>query len=573
MEQGKQLGHQKQLVLSCQTNSKACNVIPPRQSADYKPNIWKYDFIQSLHSKYKEEGYRSRAEKLKNDVKQMFLEAADLLAMLELIDRICKLGLSYLFEEQIREVLVDTVAFLKNDTGCLQVKDLYATALCFKLLRQHGYEISQDMFIDFMDETGTTFSTSKCTDIKGLIELFEASHLALEGENILDEAKVFSGGTLKGIYSSLNTDLAQTVARVLELPSYWRVPWYEVRWQINSYEKDKHMNTILLELAKLNFNIVQATLQNDLRELSRWWKNLGLIENLNFSRDRLVECFLCAVGLVYEPNCSCFRKWLTKVIIFILVIDDIYDIYGSLEELEHFTSAVERWDFKEIQRLPECMKLCFKALYDTTNEMAYEIGSRNTWKRVLPHLKKEWSDFCKSLLVEAKWQKRGYTPCLQEYLSNAWISSSGTVLSVYSFFGIMKEATEETAGFLKLNQDLVYNSSLIIRLCNDLGTSSAELERGDVASSILCCMTEMNISEEIARNYIKGMISKTWTKMNGQCFTQSPLLQSFIHITTNFARVVHSLYQYGDGFGVQDGDTKKQILSLLIEPMPPSPFS
>ncbi|ESR62385.1 hypothetical protein CICLE_v10018045mg, partial [Citrus x clementina] len=416
MEQGKQLGHQKQLVLSCQTNSKACNVIPPRQSADYKPNIWKYDFIQSLHSKYKEEGYRSRAEKLKNDVKQMFLEAADLLAMLELIDRICKLGLSYLFEEQIREVLVDTVAFLKNDTGCLQVKDLYATALCFKLLRQHGYEISQDMFIDFMDETGTTFSTSKCTDIKGLIELFEASHLALEGESILDEAKVFSGGTLKGIYSSLNTDLAQTVARVLELPSYWRVPWYEVRWQINSYEKEKHMNTILLELAKLNFNIVQATLQNDLRELS--------------------------------------RKWLTKVIIFILVIDDIYDIYGSLEELEHFTSAVER------------LVLTYVSSSQKKKEKTTNV---NINQLLLAHL---WSDFCKSLLVEAKWQKRGYTPCLQEYLSNAWISSSGTVLSVYSFFGIMKEATEETAGFLKLNQDLVYNSSLIIRLCNDLGTSS-----------------------------------------------------------------------------------------------------
>lgn len=133
----------------------------------------------------------------------------------------------------------------------------------------HAHINYLDMFIDFMDETGTTFSTSKCTDIKGLIELFEASHLALEGENILDEAKVFSGGTLKGIYSSLNTDLAQTVARVLELPSHWRVPWYEVRWQINSYEKEKHMNTILLELAKLNFNIVQATLQNDLRELSR----------------------------------------------------------------------------------------------------------------------------------------------------------------------------------------------------------------------------------------------------------------------------------------------------------------
>lgn len=73
----------------------------------------------------------------------MFLESAGVLAKLELIDRICKLGLSNLFEEQIREALVDTVAFLTNDTCCLELKDLYATALCFKLLRQHGYEISQ----------------------------------------------------------------------------------------------------------------------------------------------------------------------------------------------------------------------------------------------------------------------------------------------------------------------------------------------------------------------------------------------------------------------------------------------
>lgn len=68
-----------------------------------------------------------------------------------------------------------------------------------------------------------------------------------------------------------------------------------------------------------------------------------MIENLNFSRDRLVESYMCAVGLAYEPKHSCFRKWLTKVVIFILVIDDIYDIYGSLEELQQFTNAVERF--------------------------------------------------------------------------------------------------------------------------------------------------------------------------------------------------------------------------------------
>nr|UFQ06454.1 alpha-farnesene synthase [Zanthoxylum ailanthoides] len=567
MDQEKQLADEQQLIMCCQMKSDAVNnVIPPRQTANYKPSIWKYDFIQSLHSKYNEEGYRSQSEKLKDDVKQMFLDAADVLAKLELIDRICKLGLSSLFEEQIREAL-DTIAYVNNVTSCLE-EELYATALCFKLLRQHGYEISQDVFNGFMNENGT-FSMSKCADIKGLIELFEASYIAFEGESILDEAKVFSRNSLKGIHSSLNgTDqLAQRVAKVLELPSHWRVPWYEVRWQINLYEKEKHMNKVLLELAKLNFNMVQATLQKDLMELSRWWRNLGLIENLNFSRDRLVESFLCAVGLVHEPKFSCFRKWLAKVIIFVLVIDDIYDIYGSLEELKHFTNAVDRWDSRDIQHLPECMKRSFQALYETTNEVANEIQKEKGWNRILPHLRKVWADFCKALLVEAKWQKNGYSPSLQEYLSNAWISSSGTVLSVYSFFSIMNEVNEETANFLELNKDLLYNSSLIIRLCNDLGTSAAELERGDVASSILCFMLEMNTSEEIARNYIKGMISETWTKINGQCFTQSPLLQSFVNISTNFARVSHSLYQYGDGFGVQDRDTKNHIMSLLIEPM------
>jgi alpha-farnesene synthase len=76
------------------------------------------------------------------------------------------------------------------------------------------------------------------------------------------------------------------------------------------------------------------------------------------------------------------------------------------------------------------------------------------------------------MFMEAKWFNEGYTPSLQEYLSNAWVSSSGTVISVHSFFSVMTELeTGEISNFLEKNQDLLYNISLIIRLCNDLGTS------------------------------------------------------------------------------------------------------
>lgn len=74
----------------------------------------------------------------------------------------------------------------------------------------------------------------------------------------------------------------------------------------------------------------------------RWWKSLGLVEKISFARDRLVESFVFSVGIAPEPNYESLRKCLTKVISFILVLDDIYDVYGSLDELECFTKAVDR---------------------------------------------------------------------------------------------------------------------------------------------------------------------------------------------------------------------------------------
>ncbi|KAK3188178.1 hypothetical protein Dsin_027739 [Dipteronia sinensis] len=120
--------------------SEVCNMASERQSAHYKPNIWKYDFLQSLTSKYyeEEEYYRSRAEKLKGDVKHLFVEAVEVLAKLELIDTIRKLGLSNLFEDEIREAL-DTIASMENiiENLCGAEEDLlYVTALYFRLLRQ-----------------------------------------------------------------------------------------------------------------------------------------------------------------------------------------------------------------------------------------------------------------------------------------------------------------------------------------------------------------------------------------------------------------------------------------------------
>jgi (-)-alpha-terpineol synthase len=95
-----------------------------------------------------------------------------------------------------------------------------------------------------------------------------------------------------------------------------------------------------------------------------------------------------------------------------------------------------------------------------------------------------------------------------------------------------------------------------------------ELERGDVPKSIQCYMNETGASEKDAREYIRCLIMVTWKKMNEERATTSPFSQTFIEIAMNLARMGQCMYQYGDGHGIVDCETKDHILSLLIKPIP-----
>lgn len=83
--------------------------------------------------------YKVEAEKLKEKLGCTFSNTASPVAQLELIDRIDKLGLSDYFEVETKEALENTI--MKNSSN--YSKDLYATALCFRVLREHGYHASQ----------------------------------------------------------------------------------------------------------------------------------------------------------------------------------------------------------------------------------------------------------------------------------------------------------------------------------------------------------------------------------------------------------------------------------------------
>ncbi|PKI46417.1 probable terpene synthase 12 isoform X2 [Punica granatum] len=358
-----------------------------RRTANYQPTAWSHSFVQSIKTDTADAFQAKRIDALEEEIRAaMNDDKAEPFAILLLIDDVQRMGLGYRFEEDIERALYRYVC----RGECIGSKDrtLFTTSLAFRLLRQHGFEVSQDVFKSFTDESGK-FLNNLEDDIKGILGLYEASYMAFEGELILEEAKTFSTKHLRHFINlgNIKTGLDDQVKHSLELPLHWRMQWQEGRWYIDTYSKRKNIIHGLLELAVLNFNTVQQILQEDLQYTSRWWNEISLANKLPFARDRLMECFVWTVGMAYEPRFSNCRKGLTKVTSLITIIDDVYDVYGTLDELELFTDAVERWDVKVVDNLPQYMKVCYLALYNTVREMAY-YALKEHGQNIIPYLTK-----------------------------------------------------------------------------------------------------------------------------------------------------------------------------------------
>ncbi|XP_060216026.1 (R)-linalool synthase TPS5, chloroplastic-like isoform X1 [Lycium barbarum] len=529
-----------------------------RRSGNYKPTKWDFEYIQSVNNNYVGEKYMKRFNELKEEMKKMMVdERSEELEKLELIDNLQRLGVSYHFKDEIKQLL--GTIHLSVAPG----DPLYSAALKFRLLRQHGFHISQDILNDFKDENDN-LKQSFCNDTKGLLQLYEASFLSTETETTLKNATRFTVVHLKNYVDNQYYDtednnlMVELVLHALELPRHWMVPRLETEWYISIYERMSNANPLLLELAKLDFNIVQATYQEDLRILSRWWKNSCLAEKMSFSRDILVENFFWAVGIMFEPQHSYFRRMITKVIVFVSIIDDIYDIYGTLDELEVFTDAIQRWDAKAMEQLPDYMKVCYFALFNNINEVAYDV-LKDQGIDVLPSLTKSWADLCKSYLQEARWYHNGYKPSLEEYMDNAWISIAVPMVLVHALCLVTNPITKDTLESLSNYPEIIRFSATIFRFADDLEASSDELKKGDVLKSMQCYMNEKGASEEQAREHIRALIKETWESMNTTQRKNSLFSETFVGMAKDITRTAHFMYLHTD--------VKSSISRILFEPI------
>ena len=101
-----------------------------------------------------------------------------------------------------------------------------------------------------------------------------------------------------------------------------------------------------------------------------------------------MENFLWAVGKCSEPQFGYFRRTLTKANLLLTLVDDIYDVYGTLDGLELFTDAVERF---VIMSLHACTSFNGRASYlsnvdlktNTMYSLGLQMGYQCRWAPIL----------------------------------------------------------------------------------------------------------------------------------------------------------------------------------------------
>ena len=142
---------------------------------------------------------------------------------------------------------------------------------CFRENLRPSYcsiNICVEIFDKFKDEKGG-FKETLIPDVQGMLGLYEASHLKVHGEDILEEALAFTTTHLKAMVESLRYPLAEQVSNAMKRPIRKGLERLEARWYISIYQDEASHDETLLKLAKLDFNLVQSLHKEELSNLSR----------------------------------------------------------------------------------------------------------------------------------------------------------------------------------------------------------------------------------------------------------------------------------------------------------------
>nr|UYW66144.1 delta-cadinene synthase [Salvia pomifera] len=543
-------------------STKNTNVENTRRSVTYHPSVWRDHFLKYTDDVTKiTTAEKQVLEKEKEDVKKLIAQTPDdSTVKIELIDAIQRLGVAYHFPKEIDESLQKI-----HDTYQTQSRkdkdDARVLALRFRLLRQQGYRVTSDVFNGLVDEEGN-LKEWLISDVEGMLSLYEASNYGTNEEEILEKILQSTSSHLESLLPQMSTSLSKRVKEALEMPISKTLMRLGAKKYIPMYQEIESHNELLLNFAKLDFNIMQKIHQRELNHITRWWVDLEFGKKMAFARDRVVECYLWVLGDYFEPQYATSRIFLTKVIAMISILDDIYDVYGTLDELRRLTDAIRRWDISVADELPPYMRICYEALLGVYAEMEVEMAKRGQSYR-LQYAKKEMIKLMAAYMEEAEWCYSKYVPTMKEYMKLALVSGAYMMLATSSLVGMEDPITKHDFDWITNEPPILQAASVICRLMDDMVGHGIEQK----ITGVDCYMKENDCSKTEAFSEFWKRVNKAWKDLNEECLEPREASMPILTRVVNLARVINILYVDEDAYTNSKTRTKELITLVLVDPV------
>uniref|UniRef100_A0ACD5YBC5 Uncharacterized protein n=1 Tax=Avena sativa TaxID=4498 RepID=A0ACD5YBC5_AVESA len=459
--------------------------------------------------------------------------------------------------------------------------DFRTCSIAFRLLRMNGYGVSADELSHVVEVS--TFHNSLLgyvNDAKSLLEIYKASQVSIsENEFFLDNMGHWSRSLLMEVQFDgvQRLPFSREIDYALKCPFYTTLERLDHMRNIENFDaRDSPMlkagylpcgvNEDLLSLAIEDFTLSQSIYQDELLHLDRWVKE-NRLDQLQFARQRVTYCYLCAAGSITPHQQRDARISIAKTIVLLTVVDDFFDGEGSKENLNDLIALVEKWNEHYNGKLySEEVKIMFSALYATVKELGSIVSAVQNYD-VTEHLIETWQHILRSMMIEAEWRMNQYVPTMEEYMKNAVVSvSSGMV--VLSTLYLVEQKLSKWIIKDQEYTELLRLTGTCTRLMNDIQGLEREGSEGKLNSvSLLVHHSVGSISIEMAKLEIrKSIITTTRDLLRLVLREETVIPRPCKELFWKVCKMAHFLYFETDGYSSPE-KMVSAVNALIYEPL------
>ncbi|CAA7017052.1 unnamed protein product [Microthlaspi erraticum] len=230
---------------------------------------------------------------------------------------------------------------------------------------------------------------------------------------------------------------------------------------------------------------------------------------------------------------------------------------------------MSRWDLGAIEELPSYMRIMFRIVLETVEEIDKEMMARGKSDTMQPTI-----DESKSLVISylaiSKWARAGHVPSFDEYMEVGLVTAGMDDLAAYGYIA-MDDCDEKQLKEWFYSKPKIFQAlSAYFRLINDIVSFEVEMSRGEVANGVNCYMQQHGVTQKEAVEKMSKMAQESYKIMMDEFMmsaTTMPRRQIVVRVI-NIARVIAVYYREGDGFKYPHGKLKDRLTALFLQPIP-----